>query len=101
MRKKLKLLVYILLTVVAIIEFITGGDRGTDSTCGYSNIDGQEENARHTYSLTYILAIHTRLYLDKNVTLRLKAVHSWCGFLTFALEVPNNHFSTNLCTTNK
>ena len=90
MRKKLKLFVYILLTVVAIFECITGGDRGTDSTCGYSNIDGQEENVRHT-----------GLYLDKNVTLRLKAVHSWCGFLAFALEVPNNHFSTNLCKTNK
>ena len=28
MRKKLKLIVYILLTVVAIFEFITGADRG-------------------------------------------------------------------------
>ena len=51
------------------LNFITGGDRGTDSTCSYSNIDGQEENA-----------CHTGLDLDKNVTLRLKAVHSWLAF---------------------
>ena len=72
--------------------WIYNRSRSRNSTCGYSNlnIDRREENA-----------CHTCLYIDKNVTLRLKAVHSWSGFSTFALEVPNDHFSTNLCKTNK